>query len=221
MKKYLTLMIGVLPASGFKNAVLRFLGHDVHNSSRIGPILILGSPGLKLGLGTSIGPFNVIRNVPFFEMKEHSEIGQWNWISAAPVLVSAAAHREAGRFEIGAHSAVTSRHYFDVSGGVVIGDFSTIAGVRSVFMSHGIDVQDAVLDTAPITIGSYTMVGGCTNFILGAHVPTYSIVAMGSTVVKGLLQTHALYAGTPAKFKKQVDIGKYGDRSFGPLGPRL
>lgn len=215
-----TAFIGIWPASRLKNASLRLLGHKVHPSARIAPIVVVGTPHMVIAEGALIGPFNVIRNVPTFEMAEHSEIGQWNWISAAPFLVEARHSPLSGTFRIGAHSAVTSRHYFDCSGGVVIDQFVTIAGVRSVFMTHGIDVDDAVLDTSPIHIGQYAMVGGSCKFVLGATVPEYSVVAMGSVVTAGLTEASALYAGVPARLKKAVPHGEYAKRRVGPVNPR-
>lgn len=219
MKGRLSTIVGALPASRMKNGLLRRLGHEIARDAVIGPILIVSSR-LVIGAGCRIGPFNVIRNVPHCEFGLGSELGQWNWISAAPFLLKDSPNEQAGFFIVGAESAITSRHYFDASGGVIIGDFVTIAGVRSAFMTHGIDVADAVLDTASIEVGDYAMVGGSTSVVLGARVPAHSVIAMGSVVIKGLTETYCLYAGSPARPKKKLSPGKYSTRAQGPVGPR-
>lgn len=220
MRRLLTLIFGLLPAGRCKNRVLRSLGHSIHPTASLGPILILGRSRLQLGERARIGPFNVVRNVSLLAMDSHSEIGQWNWISAAPFLLEGADSLLAGNFKLGSHSSITSRHYFDASGGIDVEEFVTIAGVRSVFMSHGIDVQDGVLDVAPISVRRYSMVGGSCSFVLGATVPEYSVVAMGSVVTAGLTEPDSLYAGVPAKFKKILPRGKYATRTSGPVLPR-
>ncbi|TFC12024.1 hypothetical protein E3O19_13810 [Cryobacterium algoritolerans] len=215
-----SLLLGLLPASRVKNWMLNRAGHSIHKSAMIGPILVVGATRLDISEGARIGPFNVFRNVNELRLGPFSEIGQWNWVSAAPFLVEAQQVETAGVLRVGGHSAITSRHYFDVSGGVIVGAFSTIAGVRSVFMTHGIDVVDGVLDTKSIEIGEYAMVGGSCSLVLGARVPPYSVVAMGSVVIAGLTESHALYAGAPAKFKKRLDAGVYANRERGPVQPR-
>ena len=215
----LTTICGLLPASRLKNAFLRRLGHRIARDARIGPVLIVRSR-LQVGSGARIGAMNVFRGLRVAEIAEHAEMGQWNWISAAPFLVDNSSSAIAGEFHLGPSASLTSRHYVDASGGVSIGAFATIAGVRSVFMTHGIDVRDNVLDTAPIIVGDYAMVGSCTNFVLGATVPAHSVIGMGALVLPGLERTHALYTGVPATFKKEVPVGEYGTRIIGPVPPR-
>ena len=220
MRRSLTLIFGILPSSRAKNALLNSLGHAIHPTASIGPLLIVGCANIQMGEHTRIGPFNVVRHLTAFSMGSYSEIGQWNWISAAPFLVQASHSPLAGNFRLGCHSAVTSRHYFDASGGIDIEEFVTIAGVRSVFMSHGINVQEGVLESSSISVRRYSMVGGSCSFVLGATVPEHSVIAMGSVVTVGLTEPDSLYAGVPAKFKKLLPRGKYATRTTGPVLPR-
>lgn len=222
MKHLLSAVVGILPSNRGKNFLLNRLGHRVCMSASIGPILLLGRTTLIVGDGARIGPFNVFRQVTRVEVGEKAEIGQLNWISAAPFLAEESVSLISGQFLLGAHASFTSRHYVDASGGVSIGEYATVAGVRSVFMSHGIDVEDNVLDTFPIHVGRYAMVGGGCNLVMGSAVPDYSVVAMGSVVIKGLEQTHSLYAGAPARFKKAIPEGAYMNRTIGavPARPR-
>jgi acetyltransferase-like isoleucine patch superfamily enzyme len=218
LKSLFSILVGLLPSGRGKNFVLRALGHHVASSASIGPILLVGSH-LTAEPGSRIGPFNVVRSVRL-DVGAAAEIGQWNWISAAPFLVAESDSPYAGTVRLGAHSSLTSRHYLDASGGIAVGAFATVAGVRTTFMTHGIDVADNVLDTEPIIVGDYAMVGGNTKLVMGARVPDRSIVAMGSVVTRGLQQPGALYAGAPALFKKEVPGGEYAARKVGAVPPR-
>lgn len=219
MKQQLSTIVGILPSARAKNFLLNRLGHRIAKSASIGPVLLLGRTTLVVGDGARIGPFNVFRHVSA-EVGDMAEIGQFNWISAAPFLVEESVSPITGQFLLGAHGSFTSRHYVDASGGVLIGEYATVAGVRSAFMTHGIDVEDNVLDSFPITVGKYAMVGGGCNLVMGATVPDYSLVAMGSVVIKGLTEPHSLYAGAPAKLKKALPAGAYAKRMTGAVPPR-
>jgi carbonic anhydrase/acetyltransferase-like protein (isoleucine patch superfamily) len=202
-----------------KRALLNRLGHTINEGARIAPVLIVGHSRLTVAEGASIGPFNVIRNVYDFRVGQRAEIGQWNWFSTFPVLVENSPIAHAGKFILGDESSVTSRHFFDASGGIVIGRFTTIAGARSVFMTHGIDVESNTLLADTIKVGDYAMVGACTGLVMGSAVPSYCVIAMGSTVIAGLEQERSLYAGTPARFKKTIQSAKYWERPAGPVMP--
>lgn len=219
MKKLVGLIVGTWPASRLKNFTLSRLGHSIASSARVGPIVLLGSTSLSVGANCRVGPFNVFRNVQA-HLSPFSELGQWNWISAAPFLVEASSSPIAGTYRLGVHSSMTSRHYVDASGGVDIQEFVTVAGVRSTFMSHGIDVKDNFLDTAPIAIGHHAMLGSNCNLVMGSRVPPHSVVAMGSVVVPGLDQDGSLFAGVPAKLKKRIDRTEYFLRTVGAVAPR-
>lgn len=210
----------LLPASRAKNWLLSRAGHVVDPTARIAPILVLGATTIEVGAEASVGALNVFRHVRSIRIGDGAELGQLNWISAAPFLVEASHDPVAGSLVLGPHSSLTNRHYVDVSGGVELQRFSIVAGVRSVLMTHGIDVVDGVLDTAPIVVGEYAMVGGSVKMVLGARVPARSVIAMGAVVVKGLTDEGFLYAGVPATSRRPIDMGRFGSRSTGKIAPR-
>lgn len=218
-KKMLVLVVGLLPASYSKNRLLSMLGHSIHRDAAINPILVIGGTRIHACAGSSVGSLTVFRNVDVY-LGEGATVGQLNWISSAPFLMESARGSKSGRLSLDDHAAIMNRHYVDASGGVSLGAYSILAGVRSTLMTHGIDVNDNVLDTEEIRIGAYAMVGGNCNFVLGAVVPPYSIVAMGSTVVRGLSDPNGFYAGVPAKFKKTIEGGDFFSRTVGSVAPR-
>ena len=122
-----------------------------------------------------------------------------------------------GRFRLGRNSAVTSRHYMDASGGIRIGDFTTVAGVRSTVITHGIDLMGSQQSVSGCSIGDYALVGSNVKLVPGAHVPERSLVAMGSVVIPGLEAPAALYRGVPATRAKDLPPGRYITRESGPV----
>jgi acetyltransferase-like isoleucine patch superfamily enzyme len=145
-----------------------------------------------------------------------SIIGQWNWVSAAPELLQA--HGQ-GTLSLGTNSALTSRHYCDASGGISVGSFSTVAGVRTTFITHGIDVVANMQLASGIVIGDYCLVSSNCNFVPGSSIPDFTLVAMGSTIHKKHFDPGWLLAGVPVGPKRRVNQNTgYFARTLGVVG---
>jgi hypothetical protein len=216
MRTALTFLVGLLPAGQPKNRLLGLLGHRVAATAYIQPVLLLPGTSLDVGEGAIMGALSVYRGVRVV-LAEAAEVGQLNWITAAPELVQESDQPNPGSLVIDSHGGITSRHYVDVSGGLHVARFAICAGVRSTFMSHGVDVGVGGLVTTAIEVGEYSMVGGNCKLLPGASVPARCVIGMGSVVAKGLERTDALYVGSPARFKKAIDIGEFGRRTVGTL----
>lgn len=219
MRSLLVLAIGLLPSSFWKNRLLNMLGHDIDPSATIAPIVITGRTRLSVGARVKIGPLNVFRDVLFVRIGTACEMGQFNWFTASPFLVDGSPNSDAAVLEMGNSAALTSRHYVDASGGVFLGAYSLVAGVRSTFMTHGVDVVENSMSTKPIRIGEHSMVGSNCQLLPGALVPDRSVVAMGSTVVTALDGEEQLFAGAPAKAKKGLPPSRFWSRTNGPVLP--
>lgn len=209
------MVVGLLPASQIKNALLRKCGFAIAERCSFGISLLLGTREVRLDAGCRISNFNVFRGLEKISMKSNASIGSWNWFSAATEFT-----RQEPRacFVIGRESAVTSRHYIDCSGGVLIGDFSTVAGQRSTFLSHGIDFDRNIQTTAPINIGDACFVStGCT-VLKGATLASKSVLAAGAVLTsQDPLARPGLWAGVPAVWKKEVK-GAHFERQRGRVG---
>jgi acetyltransferase-like isoleucine patch superfamily enzyme len=211
----ITMVLGLLPKSRTKSRLLNLAGHDIHPSARMGPSLFIRVSKIVLGEKSRIGTGNIFRNMRRVELGYDSAIGQWNWISSAQELVVAEGQ---ATLVLGKGSALTSRHYCDASGGIAIGDFTTVAGVRSTFITHGIDVALNVQLVSGISIGDYCLVSSNCSFVPGASIANHSLVAMGSVIAKDAAAPGHLLAGVPAKQKKAVDTGSgYFVRSEGKV----
>jgi carbonic anhydrase/acetyltransferase-like protein (isoleucine patch superfamily) len=202
IKKVIRTVWGLLPASQAKNRLGRRLGYEVHASASVGPILLVNVMNLSVGADSRVGPFSVIRDMRRVSLGSGARLGQWNWISSARDFWHVDG---AGELVISDGAAVTSRHYFDCSGGVAIGRFSTVAGVRSTFVTHGIDVGTNAQMCTGIVVDEYSIVGSNAKLVPGAFVPDHCLMAMGSVITVGLEEPYAMYAGSPARRKKGLD----------------
>ena len=210
-------IIGLMPSCALKILLMRrLLGWKVHGSARIGPCLFRGVGKVTVRKDASIAGLCVFLHVGHLEIGEGAIIGYWNWLGAAPTLRSPAldaqAAGEAAHFKLGNFAAITSRHYVDCSGGVDIGKFSVIAGVRSTILTHQVDTVRSQQILRAVQVGEYCLVGSNVQIVPGASIADRSVIAMGSVVVGALESGACLYGGVPARRIKQVDGGAYFER---------
>jgi len=213
VRSHMSSLVFLLLPSRFKNFLLRRLGHTVHPRSRVGVILVSGGVQISLEAGARIGHFNVFRDLESVSLHSGAVIGQWNWVSAARPLRKLP--DSSPTLSIGMEAALTSRHYLDCSGGVSIGDFSTIAGVRSTFVTHGIDWKQNRQSVRSISVGRYCLIGSNATLCPGASVPDRTIVGMGSVVGTELNEGDALWAGARTTRWTNVSSAAYFDRRQG------
>ncbi|MEJ7703124.1 MAG: hypothetical protein WKF47_05495 [Geodermatophilaceae bacterium] len=63
LRAILVLMVGLLPASGAKNRLLNALGHDIHPTAVIDPVIILLVGRMHVDSDVRISLGNVFRNL--------------------------------------------------------------------------------------------------------------------------------------------------------------
>jgi acetyltransferase-like isoleucine patch superfamily enzyme len=148
------------------------------------------------------------------EFGAYSRVGRFNWVSSATAFARAPGV-ERGIFALGDHAALMSRHYVDCSGGVEIGSFSTVAGVRSTILTHEVDPQAGRQVTASVAIGDYCLISSNVSIAPGAKIPDRCVVGMGAVVAGALEKPDTLYAGIPARPIRGTGSGKYFSRSVG------
>jgi len=214
----LRLVVGMLPSGWVKRYLLCLSGWEIDPTAVFGPTLLLRVERMVLGPNCRIGFLNVMRDLKSVELEEGAIIGQWNWMSAALPLIGQSSPASAGRFKMLRQSSMSSRHYVDASGGVTIGAFATVAGVRSTFITHGVDINSSMQSTARVEIGDYSILGSNSKLTPGSTVPSHSFVAMGSVVTRGLDEPYKLYAGTPARAVRNIPRqASYFARRVGPV----
>lgn len=214
MRRFITLLVCLLPACELKNTFLRWLGHSVGHDVRIGPCFICDVRRLELGDRARIGIGNVFRGLDLAVLGENARIGHWNWISASPAF--RVDGTDGGLLRLGANATIVSRHFIDCSGGVLVDEYALLAGLRSVLLTHQVDYRTCTMSASSVTIGAYSLVNACNKVVPGAHVPARSITAMGAVILPGLEVEGRLYGGVPAR-----DIQAVEGRWFDRVDPRI
>ena len=208
-QKLALLLIGLLPASRIKNVLMNLHGCNIGKDCKIEPNIFLRTRNIKLEQGSSIGLGNVFRDLNKLHLGQGSTIRNFNWISASPVL-----ERKGGgsSLTLGKMTSVTSRHYFDCSGGILLGDFTTIAGVRSTLISHQIDIKRGEQSVSPINIGKYCLISSNSAVCPGVFIEDFTVVGMGTVLAGEYCVQKSLIVGPKGQIKKIEISGEYFER---------
>jgi acetyltransferase-like isoleucine patch superfamily enzyme len=213
------LLIGLLPDSALTKAVLnRLCGWRIDPTARVGPCILVNIGSVDLAPHSRLG-MSAFVNLRQLSLGQRSVVGHWNWITAAPELctphLASTPGVHLGELIVGEESSVTSRHYIDCSGGVSIGDFTVVAGVRSTVITHQVNTLRSEQELKAVAVGNYCLIGANTKIVPGAAIPDRCVVAMGSVVVGALGDEGRLYAGVPARPIKEILPGRYFSRPGG------
>jgi acetyltransferase-like isoleucine patch superfamily enzyme len=199
MKKLLMLAITPLPSRVKVFVYRRLLKFDVAVDASIGFSLIV-CQRLVLESQAIIGHMSVIRGEMTLHMKAQSSIGQFNWITGgnADPDYFKTSDRHPG-LVLGEHSSITSRHVLDCTDRIAIGRFTTIAGYRSIFLTHGIDYRASRQDCEPILIGDYCLIGSNVTVLKGVTIANRTILGAGSVLAKSIPSELGVWVGAPAR----------------------
>ena len=104
--------------------------------------------------------------------------------------------------------AINSRHFIDCNGGVYFGKHSSLAGIRSQILTHGIDPYNSRQDAQPVIIGNYCSIGSGSIILKGTIIPDYAIVGAGAVLNKRYTESYKIYAGVPACGKKDLNYNE-------------
>ena len=191
----------LLPWSMRRPLLEKQFGYSLHPTSRIGLAWVFPDR-LVMEANTSIGHLTVCKNLALVHLQEHALIGRGNWITGFPLGPSPHFAEETDRrpeLIIGAHSAITHRHFIDCTNRITIGRFTTVAGFQSQMLTHSIDIEQNRQRSAPITVGDYCFVGTNSVLLGGSALPNYSVLGAKSLLNKSFSDTHQLYGGVPAR----------------------
>ncbi len=197
IKIILAALISLLPLNGLRVLGYRLLGYRIQGA-RIGFGTIIAVDQATLE-SCKIGPFNLFVGPMKIHIHRGALIGNRNeFVCGYWVLRAEYKDRHYARsLEVWDEALITSRHYFDLSGALVLGKCSWIAGVDSQFWTHGMGVTER-----DIKIGSNCYIGSAVRFAPGSSVGDEVVVAMGSVVSGDLPENNALIGGVPAKVLK-------------------
>ncbi len=211
MKIFIQILLLPLPWPLRRFLLNRLPGFRISSRARIG-LAVVAARTLVMEEGAVIRHFTLCTGIDRLQLGQSARIGTFNHISGFPTgRTDFFAHNEGRRCElvIGRHSAVTTRHNLDCTGGIYIGDFTTFAGLRSQVLTHSIDLRACRQDAVPVQIGDYCFVGTGCIVLKGAVLPSYSVLGAGSLLAKAHTEERCLYGGVPAVKLSDIDTGQY------------
>ena len=194
------LLLALMP-SPVKIAIMRrLLGWQIGAHCHIGLSLLLVR-NVRLDDYVYIGNLTVFKWLDRLEMQTGSRIGRGNIFSSRPGVTS--------ELEVGAHSWVTTEHYFDMSASITIGANCVVGGRRSNFFTHSrshrlLPNQDEV---APIRVGDWCYLGSGLSVLPGVALPDHSFVGMGAVVGPSAYESYSVIIGNPAVVRARLEPG--------------
>lgn len=220
MKKILSILVVILPWKIKRLIYIKVFKYKIAPSARIGFSIIFPKM-LIMENNSKIGSLTYCKGIDLVHLEESSKIGTLNWITGFPSNNSQTGHfsYDKNRFPaliIKKHSAITSRHMIDCTNTITIGEFTTVAGIRSQLLTHSINIFNSRQESLPINIGNYCFISTSVICLGGTTIPDYSVVGALSLCNKKYEDCYSLYGGVPAK--KIKDLGKdtkYFNREVG------
>jgi acetyltransferase-like isoleucine patch superfamily enzyme len=219
LKLFMLAAVVVLPWWLKRRVLSALFKYELAPSARIGFSWVYPKK-LVMEEGSRIGNLCTIINLDEVVLKAHSTMGRGNWVTGFPTGTASPhfAHQKGrvSRLVLGKHSAITKNHHLDCTSPVEIGNFTTLAGYRSQFLTHSINLLEARQEGSPIKIGDYCFVGTNVVVLGGAELPSRSVLGAKSLLNKRYAEEWTLYAGVPALKKCGIpQSAKFFSRTSG------
>jgi len=219
MRLILKIFTVLLPWKLKRLFLCKWFEYEIDATAKIGLAWIFPQK-LVMASGAKIGHFNVAVNLDKIILQEKATIGRGNWITGFSTLKETEhfvheKNRES-TLMVGKHSAITKNHHIDCTNLIKIGDFVTIAGYHSQFLTHSIDVYENRQCSKPIFIGDYAFIGTNTVVLGGAKLPDHCLLAAKSLLNKSHIENWKVYGGVPARIIADLPKdAKYFSRIIG------
>jgi acetyltransferase-like isoleucine patch superfamily enzyme len=143
----------------------------------LGPVSVDGTGQVRMGRHGLIYPGVVLETQ-----------GQGQIILGDHVVLSWGVH-------IVAHERVEIGH------GVLVGEYSALRDANHRW--HADDMRNSGFDAAPVVIADNVWIGRCSTVLKGCQVGQGAVLAANSVLLSSA-DSHALYAGAPARYKKNL-----------------
>jgi acetyltransferase-like isoleucine patch superfamily enzyme len=214
--RFIVAGLGLLPSSRLKNRMLSAIpGIRIDPHARVGPVLIFNVQEIEIAAGASIGFGNVFRDMGQIRLEESATMGSWNWVSSANMFAPYEVEQGEGCLVLGPSTAISSRHYFDCTGGISLGRLTTVGGGRSTWLTHRIELSRSLQISQGTRVGDRCFVASGVQVGPGVHIPDNSVIAMGAVVVRSWPDRGRLYGGVPARDLGPAKNEGYINRSRG------
>ena len=218
IKKILGFLIIFFPWKLRRLLLIKIWKYKIHPTSKIGFSYIFPRY-LEMHEKSKIGHLNVAIHLEKVILGKNSSIGRSNWITGFPLNnVNHFSHQPDRKCEliIGNNSAITKNHHLDCTNQILIGNFVTIAGYNSQFLTHSIDIYENRQDSHSIRIGDFTFIGTNVVVLGGSVLPSYSVLGAKALLNKSFNESWALYGGVPARKVTEIqNDAKYFHRTSG------
>jgi acetyltransferase-like isoleucine patch superfamily enzyme len=215
----LKILVVLLPWPLKRFFLVKFFKYEIHSSAKIGLSWIYPKK-LIMEANSNIGSLNVAVHLDLISIGKHSSIARGNWITGFTSHVDSKhfSHQKGreSNLIIGQHSAITKNHHIDCTNVIQIGNFVTVAGYASQFLTHSINIELNIQDSKPIAIGDFCFIGTASIILGGAKLPNYCVLGANSLLNKSFTIPYRLYGGNPAKeIKELAQDFKYFNRDVG------
>ncbi len=207
MRIMLQLLLMLLPWALRRPLLCALFGYEIAPSARIG-LSLIDPWHLKMGRLARIGHLTVCKRIDSLILNDESGMGSLNFITGFSTRGCRHFKHVPNRkceLVLGRGVGLTGRKFLDCNGGIYVGEYSTIAGLWSQFLTHSIDIYHSRQHAAPISIGKYCFVGSGCIILPGSTLPDYSVLGAGSVLNKQFSGAGYLYAGCPASPRKKLD----------------
>jgi acetyltransferase-like isoleucine patch superfamily enzyme len=187
----------LLPAVAKRVFLRRVLGWAIGEDVRLGCSVIL-SEEVRLGDGARIGHGNLFAGLKSIHIGARTVLLNLNHFTGNS--------GRADTFVIGDCAKITSRHYFDCSGGISIGNRALIGGRDSQFWTHYFSFEAQNIEPRTLLIGEGCYICARSTLIY-CLLPPGCVVAAGSVVTGDFCKSGAerfLLAGNPAIVKRRL-----------------
>ncbi|MCK1550847.1 acyltransferase [Bradyrhizobium sp. 177] len=196
MKLLASLLILLLPWRLRRLVLQSLFGYEIDPQATVGFSIILAKK-VVLRDRSRIGHLTFVKGLDELSLGRSGRLGNLNWITGY-----SSSNESTGRYSalfIGDHAAVTHRHLLDCADRISIGNYSTVAGWNTQFITHSIDLRVSRQTSMPIRVGKYCFVGSRSLLLKGAELPDYSILGAGAVLTEKLTEEFCIYGGVPAR----------------------
>jgi len=184
-----------MPIRGRLRALLYriLLGYEVR-ATTIGYGTVVAVDSARL-VGCEIASFNIFSGPATLDIRRGVRISHGNRFACGSWTASPdyASHGFERRLLIDEGSFIASKHYFDISGFLLIGRNVWVAGRDSQFWTHG-----ARSRRCDVHIGDRSFIGSAVRFAPGSGVSAGCMIGIGSVVTKRFPEENVVIGGAPA-----------------------
>lgn len=160
----------------------------IEDSCRIGHLNFIKVDKLRMQSKSYINHLNIIKGPVGIILKKRGAIGKNNYINRGPKGIT---YGESN-LTIGELGKITAYHFIDLTRSITVGDFSTLAGIRSQLWTHGYVHAESGPDRfrvdGEIHIGNNVYVGSGVLINPGVKINDTINIGGNATISKSLIK---------------------------------